>query len=259
MSWTLERTTGIVLSRRDHRASDRWYSVFTREQGKLEFLARGGHKPLAKLTPHLEMAAVVELLLVNGRAYHTVMGVERRESFPRVYDDLVKLVLAQNALYLVDIGTRAQEADENIYDLLRSWLGFLNTEFTISQERGGFLLAAFGLKLLSMVGYRPQLHKCLGCLCAIEESAFAWHALKGGVACSACVARDQETWFAARPLTNESLKLLRFALQEPFASHTRPHLRAPDLAGFHEAVESLIISHFPVIPASSLREACAVC
>lgn len=258
MSWTMTRANGIVLSQREHRETDRWYSVYTRELGKLEFLARGGHKPLAKLTPHLETAAVVELLLVNGRAYHTVAGVERRESFPRVYSDLTKLLLSQNALHLVDIGTRDEEVDVNIYDLLRAWLRFLNTDVAISRERGAFLLGGFCLKLLSLVGYRPELRACLGCRHAVEEDAFAWHALKGGVVCSKCVATDQEQWFAVRSITNGSLKLLRFVLAEPFESHMKPRLRGEDLTGFHEAVESLIISHFPTIPAASLREACAV-
>jgi DNA repair protein RecO (recombination protein O) len=258
MSWTIERATGIVLSRRDHREADRWYSVFTRERGKLEFLARGGHKPLAKLTPHLEMVSVVDLMLVNGHAFYTVAGVERLESFPRVYNDLVKLMLVQNALYLVDIGTREEEADMTIYDLLQRWLGFLNSDLVISQERGAFLLAAFGLKLMSLVGYRPELRLCLGCRRAIEEGAFSWHALKGGVVCNKCVSSDQDQWFAARSITNESLKLLRFALEESFDTHIKPRLRGEDLVGFHEAVESLIVSHFPMIPASSLREACAV-
>ena len=77
----LFKTTGIVLSQRDYKEYDKWYSVFTRDRGKVRFLARGGHKPLAKLTPHLEMASEVELLLVNGRLYHTVAGVEKKSHF----------------------------------------------------------------------------------------------------------------------------------------------------------------------------------
>lgn len=255
----LYHTTGIVLSARDHREVDRWYSVYTRAHGKVEFLARGGHKPLAKLTPHLEMVAVIDLLLVQGRAYQTVAGVERRQGYQRIYRDLPRLVLAQNALHLVDIGTCVDETDPYIYELIAHWLEFLNGDMTISRERAGFLLGAFSLKLLSLVGYRPELSRCLGCRQAIAPGAYQWHGLKGGLVCTNCMRIDQETWFAARPMTDEALKLVRFGLEEGFASHLRPHLKADDLAGFHEAVESLMISHFPVIPAASLRSACSVC
>ena len=255
----LYRTTGIVLSRRDHREVDRWYSVYTPEHGKVEFLARGGHKPLAKLTPHLEMMAVVDLLLVQGRAYQIVAGVERRQGYHRIYTDLPRLVLAQNALHLVDIGTRADETDPKIYRLLEDWLEFLNQDLRVSAERAGFLLGAFSLKLLTLVGYRPELSHCLGCRQAIVPGSYQWHGLKGGVVCTHCTTMDQETWFAARSMSDEALKLLRFGLEEDFVEHLRPHLKAEDLFGFHDAVESLMISHFPVIPASSLRAACAVC
>jgi DNA repair protein RecO (recombination protein O) len=255
----LYHTTGIVLSRRDHKEVDRWYSVYTQEHGKIEFLARGGHKPLAKLTPHLEMMAVVDLLLVQGRAYQTVAGVERRQGYTHIYNDLPRLVLAKNALHLVDIGTRADETDPHIYGLLAHWLEFLNGDVAISRERAGFLLGAFSLKLLALVGYRPELNRCLGCRQTIFPGAYQWHGLKGGLVCTPCAFIDQETWFAARPMTDEALKLVRFGLEEGFASHLRPHLRSEDLTGFHEAVESLMISHFPVIPASSLRAACSVC
>ncbi len=255
----LSHTTGIVLSHRDHREADRWYSVFTPDRGKVEFLARGGHKPLAKLTPHLEMVAVVELMLVHGRAYHIVAGVERQRAFAHVYDDLQKLTLAQNALHLVDIGTRAQEADVQVYQLLEDWLSFLDADTELSTERAGFLLGAFTLKLMTLIGYRPELSHCLNCRLSITAGSYRWHALKGGVVCRACFIHEQEQWFSAREMTDGTLKLLRFGIEEPFPVHLRPHLTGEDLLGFHEAVESLIISHFPTIPASSLRESCAVC
>ncbi len=259
MSSVLSQTTGIVLSHRDHREADRWYSVFTPDRGKVEFLARGGHKPLAKLTPHLEMVAVVDFLLVHGRAYQIVMGVERRRAFTHIYDDLQKLTLAQNGLHLVDIGTRVQEMDSHVYELLENWLTFLDSDTHLSTERSGFLLGAFALKLMTLIGYRPELLRCLGCRDAIVAGAYRWHALKGGVVCESCASREKEQWFSAKEIRDGVLKLLRFGIDEPFGSHLRPHLTGEDLLGFHEAVESLIVSHFPTIPVSSLREACAVC
>ncbi|NQV89687.1 MAG: DNA repair protein RecO [Parcubacteria group bacterium] len=255
----LYQTTGIVLSRRDHKEVDRWYSVFTPDRGKVEFLARGGHKPLAKLTPHLESVAVVDLLLVYGRHYQTVAGVDRRRAYEGVRTDLSRQVLAYNALHLVDIGTRADEADPSIYRLIEQWLEFLDQDVTITAERAGFLLGGFALKLLGLVGYHPELRECLGCRLAIGAGQYRWHGLRGGVVCSGCTDKDQEQWFSARTMTDEALKLVRFALSEGFDAQLRPHLSGEHLTGFHEATESLMISHFPTIPASSLRGACRVC
>lgn len=255
---SLYHATGVVLSRRDHREADRWYSVLTREHGKVDFLARGGHKMLAKLTPHLEMPAIVDFHVVNGRQSDTVAGTDRRRAYPNVYSDLSRLVLVQNALHLTDVGTRPQEPDGDLYELLVSWLETVNDAPALTAERSGFLLGSYALKLLAVIGYRPELTRCLGCKAPIVSGAYRWHALKGGVVCRGCVERDNEQWFAARALSDEALKLIRFGLGEPLAAQLRPHLAGELLEEYHEAVESLMVSHFPVIPANSLRAACAL-
>ena len=152
---------------------------------------------------------------------------------------------------------KPQEADERLYGVLLDWLAFVDTSPSISSERAGFMLGSFALKLMAVAGYRPQLGLCLSCQDALRPGAYRWHALKGGVVCRNCTEREQEQWFAARAMTDEALKLLRFALENPFEHQLRPHLPGAVLGEFHEAVESLIVSHFPTIPANSIRAACA--
>ncbi len=254
---TLFSTTGIVLSQRNHREADRWYSAFTPEHGKIEFLARGGHKPLAKLTPHLEMPAEVEFLLVDGRAYLTVAGTDRRRAFSNIYTDYSRLSLAQSALSLTDLATRPQEADPALYDTLVRFLSFIDAAPDFSTERAAFLLSSFTLKLLALTGYRPELERCLHCKNSIAQGQYRWHAVKGGVVCMPCATGSSEEWFAARSIPDEALKLLRFALFEPFESQIKPFLSAEAILPYHDLVESLVISHFPAIPACSLRSACS--
>lgn len=255
MSFLFE-TTGIVLSWRPYREHDRWYSVLTREHGKIEFVARGGQKPLAKLTPHLETVAESRLLVVSGHLYYTVAGVERLHTFPLIYGNLTKTVLAQNAQSLVDLGTRTHETDEEMYRLLQRWLTFVETMPDVSADRAGFLLASFALKLLTQIGFGPELNQCLVCRHPIEQGEYRWHALKGGVACLTCTQKDPEQWFTARVILDETLKLIRYSLNKDFADQLRPHLPGEILLAFHEVLESLLIAHFPVIPAASIRESC---
>lgn len=254
----LYQTTGIVLSRRDWREADRVYSVLTREHGKRELLGRGGSRPLAKLTPHMEFISEADYLVVKGRYFETVAGVERRRAFTRVYEDMSTTLLAHQALRLIDLGTKTKQADPVLYDETIRWLEFLHDAPALSSERSAFLLASFAVKLLSIFGYRPELLRCLSCKIPIAESAFRWHALKGGVVCRPCAERDPEEWFAAREMTNEVLKLIRFSAAESFESLTKIRIEGKDLLDFHDAVESLIISHFPTIPAVSLRGAMKV-
>ncbi len=253
---SLYHATGIVLSRRDRGEADRWYSVLTEEFGKIEVLARGGHKMLAKLTPHLEMPAVVNFHVVNGRQYDTLAGTNRVQSFPNIYGDLNRLVLIQNALHLTDLATRPNDPEQNFLKMVKSLLEVVDQATEITSERASFLLGSYALKLMSLIGYHPELSRCLSCKLTISPGSYRWHALKGGVVCHGCVDRDNEQWFAARLMSDEALKLVRFGLSEPFEAQMRPRLVADHHLEFHEAVESLMISHFPIIPANSLRAAC---
>ncbi len=245
-----------MLSRRDFKEADRSYCILTSEYGKIECLARGGHKPLAKLTPHLETAAEVELLLVQGQMFHTIAGVERRRRFVDFHPTLSQLLLFQNSLALVDLATRPCERDPALYQLVVRWLEFVQDGLTLTDERAAFLLGSFTLKLMSLVGYCPELSVCLSCHQAVESGAYRWHALKGGVVCEPCVSKDQEQWFQARRMDDATLKLLRLSLQESFSHQMRPTLSSQQIVLFHDILESYLICHFPIIPAVSMRGAC---
>ncbi|MBI2551027.1 DNA repair protein RecO [Candidatus Uhrbacteria bacterium] len=250
------QTRGIPLRQKHWREVDRLYTILTKEEGKVQVVGRGGNKPLAKLSPHLEFVCEADLMIVRGRSMYTLAGVERWHTFPNLYQDHRRSVLAQSALHLIDIGTREAEPDPVLYYELKKFLIFVDASPPLTAERSGYLLASFALKLLAMSGYRPELFFCLQCKDPIASKTFRWHALKGGVVCDPCSIADQETWFAARPMEDRIAKLLRFALGETFENQLRPHLPGESLGQFHEAVESLIVSHFPTVPLNSMREAC---
>ncbi len=255
---TLYHTRGIVLSRRAWREADRMYALYTNEHGKVEVIGRGAMKPLAKLSPHLEFCAETDVLIVRGRVFETIAGAERRRAFSGIYTDVSKTMLAHQAFHLVDLGTRPHEADPILYEELLAWLEFLDRAPKCSPERSGFLLAAFALKLLAILGYRPEFVFCVGCRGPLSAGSYRWHAIKGGAVCEVCMRKDAEQWFAARPIADETMKLMRFAMSENFESQLRPRLPGEALAAFHDAVESLVTAHFPTIPASSLRS-CVSC
>ncbi|HLD17572.1 MAG TPA: DNA repair protein RecO [Patescibacteria group bacterium] len=254
----LFHTTGMVLSRRDWREADRVYSVLTSEYGKLECVAKGARKPLAKLAPHLESVSEAEFLIVRGRLYDTIAGVERGRAFPGLSANLSNALLAKHSLRLVDWGTRLAQPDAALYGCLTAWMAFVEPLPPMTPERSGFLLASFALRLLGWLGYRPEFVHCVQCHMTVVSGGFRWHPVRGGVVCQPCVEKAGEGSVSVRPLSDEALKFLRFALEQPPEQLLKLELR-PDLVGtFHEAVEALVISHFPTIPPVSLRGACLV-
>ena len=252
MSYTF-RTNAIVLGMRDHLEADRFYSVLTDEHGKLELRARGSRKISSKLASHLEPFALCDLMVVRGRYGDIVAGVERIETYPAVRRDHDKMLLGLQTLHLVDIGLKPQQADPILFKEVRSWLKFLNTADAFSHERSAFISASFTLKLLALLGYRPELIRCVHCQKTIAPTEYLWHGLKGGVVCRPCTIRDSEQWFAARTIQDSTLKLVRYAVSEHFYDLLNVRLPGLLVPEFHDLVESLVVAHFPVIPMASIR------
>lgn len=254
----LYQTTGIVLGWKNYAEADRWYSILTEEFGKIEFRARGAHKTLAKLAPHLEMVAEVDLLLVNGRLYETVAGVERKRAFPKIYNDYSRLLLAKNSLYLTDFSTRPGQEDDGLYGFICEWLEFIEFLPELSGERSAYLLSVFALRMLAVVGYQPELKQCLFCKRAILSQAdkVAWFPLKGGVACKICTEKPALGQGVPRKINYETVQMLRYAFYAPLPDQVRLVLPGVLLDEFHEAVEALITCHFPIVPPNALRGSC---
>lgn len=247
------RTNAIVLSSRDAYEADRYYSVLTAEHGKLELRARGARKISAKLSAHLEPFALCDLMIVRGRYGDIVAGVERLEAYPTIRNDADKMSLALQTLHLVDIGTKLRQEDQLLFSAVQGWMRFLNRAPSIDSERSAFISAGFMLKLLSTLGYRPELSRCVHCQKGIAPMGYMWHGLKGGVVCRDCTAHDPEQWFAARHIADDTLKLMRYAMISTFEDLLLVRLPGPLIPEFHDLVESLVIAHFPIIPALSIH------
>ena len=69
---------------------------------------------------------------------------------------------------------------------------------------------------------------------------------------------DHERWFAARQISDDALKLVRFALHEQPDNFLKPTISGKLMLEFHDLVESLLVCHFPTIPATTLRVASLV-
>lgn len=246
-------TPGILLSKQDWREADRLYYVFTRRYGKLELLGRGARKPLAKLASHLEFICEADFFIVHGKIFETLAGIERQTCFPHIYSDSSKMLLAHQSLSFLNFLLKPKQTDEELYDLLCSWLSFLNECF-LPPQQSNFFFVSFLVVLVSLLGHRPELFRCLSCQKKIQSQHYAWHSLRGGVVCQTCLQTVPDEWFCARPVEEETIKLLRFVTSHPFLDW--PYLRVPEkiLFDFYEIVESFLLVHTPFVPSVSLAK-----
>jgi len=196
----LYRTDAIVLSRTDVGEADRILTIFTPSRGKLRVMAKGVRRPTSKLGPHLEYFTRSELMLAKGRELDVVTGAETRDAYLGIREDLERMAHASHLAELVNRLTQDREENGRVFDLLARSLRLLADgvdPFGVSRH--------FELALLTAVGFRPELYKCVRCGEDLQPTTNALSPALGGMLCPACRVADS----SARQLSVNAQKYLR--------------------------------------------------
>lgn len=200
----LYRDEAVVLRTMKLGEADRIVTLFTRAHGKIRAVAKGVRKTKSRFGGRLEPFTRAHFMLYRGRDLDIVTAVEIIDSNKAVRDDYVRLTGAASLVELVEKITPDRERAFSTYALLVGGLQAL------SEDRGGTVVPAFLVKLLSICGYHPQLSVCAGCGEAEALSGFS--APLGGALCKSCWADDE----TALRLPGDRIDLLRRLLGAEF-------------------------------------------
>lgn len=146
----------IVLARKNWREFDQMISLFTRERGKVEVLAKGIKKITSKNSSNLEILSLVEVDIAQGKEVDHLTKVQSVKIFKNIFSDFDKIFIANYAVKLVDENTLSQEKDENIFNLIISFLEFLNFAKQINSLN---LATGFIFKLWHYLGFSVEEEK----------------------------------------------------------------------------------------------------
>jgi DNA repair protein RecO (recombination protein O) len=221
------RSEAIVLGRRDFSESDRLLTLFSRDFGKIQAIAKGARKPQSRKTGHVELFMRTNFLFAKGRDMNIITQAEMVEGYGGLRDDLV---LTTYASYLVELLERfTADEDKNVgeYDLLANGLSWL-------EQTADVLLVAryYELRLMGLAGYQPRLFHCVACSEDIEEQDQFFSAELGGVLCPNCQTADRR----AQPITAVAVKVLRYLQSRDWQTVKVLQLKRP----LHRELETLM-------------------
>ncbi|MEK7065182.1 MAG: DNA repair protein RecO [Patescibacteria group bacterium] len=143
----------IVLSRRDFRESDQMISVYTKEKGKLNLLARGVKKIISKNSAHLEPFSLVDIEIAHGKGIDHLTKVVPVNYFSNIRADLQKSLAVGFVVSTTDKLLHTNEPDKRIFDLLKSWLESISDQLSVISDQ---LIDDYIVKLLHCLGYDIQ-------------------------------------------------------------------------------------------------------
>jgi len=212
------RTEAIVLKRRNFGEADRLLTLYTREFGKLQAIAKGARKPQSRKTGHVELFMRSQFLLAEGRDLHIITQVEMVDAYPALREDLVRTTYASYAVELLDRFTVEEDANQDIYLLLSKVLGWLEESDDVRLPT-----RTYELRLLGFTGFQPQLFQCVSCNESIQEQDQFFSAELGGLLCPDCRQSD----FSAKPISAVAVKVLRYLQTRPWDTVKSLQLKRP--------------------------------
>jgi DNA repair protein RecO (recombination protein O) len=222
------RTEAVVLRRSDLGEADRILTLFARGYGKIRAVAKGVRKPASRKGGHVELFSRVDLLLAQGRSLEVVSQAEMLDAFVALRQDLERTVYAAHFVELVDAFTEESDQHDDLYDLLVSGLGWLCSTADLRRTA-----RYYELRLLDVVGYRPQLFECVIGGEVIEAQDQSFSPAEGGVVCPSCAEHTPRV----RPISLGALKVLRYLQQRTY--DTVEQLKLGD--GVQAEVERLML------------------
>ncbi|MBI5959931.1 MAG: DNA repair protein RecO, partial [Chloroflexi bacterium] len=112
------RTDAVILRRQDFGEADRLLLLLTPEHGKFRAISKGARKPVARQTGHVELFALVDMLIARGRELHIVSQAETKEPFLALHEDLVRAAYANYVVELLDRFMAEQNTGRAEFNLL---------------------------------------------------------------------------------------------------------------------------------------------
>lgn len=156
------RCTAIVLKKKEIGETDRLYTLYTREFGKLRVVARGIRKSEARLASQLENGTLADVAIARTRGTGKITGAVAEETFPFLRNDLDILQRILAAMYVFERLVDVEEPDTEVFDLLKTYLVLSDT---LAHEGKGekiiLLSEGFLLKLFAHLGYTIETGTCV--------------------------------------------------------------------------------------------------
>ena len=217
----MEKVRALVLRTTDWSETSRIVTLFSREQGKLRGLARGGRRLKSSFDNGLDLLTLCDMVLIRkpsgGLDLLTEAQVVRR--FAHLHRDLSALYAGYYVAELLADWTEEADPHPGLFEEAVATLEDLG------QGPVGQRVLRWETVLLRELGYALELDQCVNCQTDLRGPTLAFSAEAGGVLCPRCQAGTGER----RRLSTEGLDGLRRLAgsdwREPLEVRVRTELR----------------------------------
>ncbi|MBW6440449.1 DNA repair protein RecO [Patescibacteria group bacterium] len=199
------KTQGIVIKRSHFGESSLILSVYTKDYGKVEAVARSARKVHGKLKGHLELFLLSDFIFAYGKNIDKIANSYSLDNFENLRNNLN---ISFGAYYILELTDRITEQgfrNERLYYLLKDTMNFLDS---LSQEdalKYYLAIIQYQINAIQLSGFFPEMNECTICQekIKLEENYFSFY--HGGIIQKKCLHSDKD----AVAIDNDVIKIMR--------------------------------------------------
>jgi len=204
-------TQGFILKRINLGESDRIVTAFTRDFGKIKFVAKGVRKIKSRLAGSIEPFYISELVISKGKNLDILTTANIIETSLETRTGLEAIKTASFFIELIDKMIPEKSPNENIYDLLVEVFAEFKEDPDLKTLR-----AYFESKFYQLSGLFPETSVCIKCGEKPTEDLF-FSATGGGVIDQRCRLDFPDN----QELSYDAAKVWRFMSENNFCEVKR--------------------------------------
>ncbi len=202
---------GFILKRKNFGEADKLITLFTKNHGKVVSVAKGVRKITSRRAGSLELLNQVKVSLHQTKGLPILTEAQIENTFPDLKEDLNKISIAFLVLELTDRLFEEGQENRNVFDLISDTISRIDKTQTLGEAKK--FQISFQIKLLTEMGYLPQLYKCTQCENKLTEKKIFLSPNCGGLVDDNC----GRNIIFSKQVSPEEVKVLRFLNKESFS------------------------------------------
>jgi DNA repair protein RecO (recombination protein O) len=199
------RSQGVILGKEDRRDSDQLLTVYTKDFGKVEILAKAVKKITSKLRGGADLFYLSEIEFIQGKNRKTLTDAILIDKFTNIRKNLKKLQAVWRIAEVLDKLSSREEKEGKVWELLIEVFRKLDDKDLKLEP--AVLYYYFLWNLLAFLGYKPELYSCGCCRKKLGGLRLYFDFNEGGVICGQCPTSGR-----AEEISQSAVKIIRLFL-----------------------------------------------
>ena len=177
----------FVLKEVRYNDNDKILHALSKNNGKIQIVSRGCKKNKSPLVNISQIMSYSKCQLYVSRDMYIINSGELIDNFYNIRSNITAYLYGTYILELLGYISQENEVDGKAYDMtirLFQILNLIEDDERIIEN----IISIYELKLISMLGYRPQIKECLICGNEINSKDYYYFNIKdGGIQCKDCI------------------------------------------------------------------------